>query len=123
MNVDKRLVQRVGMILCAASALCFWNVSAAAATERQPTDDEFYCRFFEHDIVGTVEHVEALTGVAGFLWYSDERDAYYFFTWRPEVGVVLEFSRDDGQLNVMKGSIGFDPQVNYWECDAATSGN
>lgn len=107
------------MVATAAAVMGLSGASTAAASE-QPTDDEYYCRFFVDNIVGDVDHVQEVSGVRGFYWFTDEVYDVYFFTWRPEVGAALEFRRSDAVVTAMRGTVGFEPKVNYWECDEAS---
>lgn len=82
-------------------------------------DDAMYCRFFVDEIIGDVAHVERVTGVPGYYWYSDAQWDYWIFYWcYRETGVVLRFHPDGGVLSVMKGAVGFTPGTRYSECHA-----
>ena len=114
-----RLMRRTAALTVAIPLWLACNSIAAASVDTQAVNDEVYCRFFVDDIIGDVSHVSEVTGISDvFFLFSDGDWDYYAFSWGDylQYGVILRFHLDGGDLSVMKGSIGFEPQVNYWEC-------
>lgn len=127
-----QIVTAIAVLVATASACGYSVASAQAASagcDERYKDDELYCRFFVENIVGDVGHVEQVTQVSGQYWYSDQydhTDVYAFYWCFPDStnsgdtttrGVALRFTAGGGRAIEMLGTLGFDPGVNYWECN------
>lgn len=125
-----QIVTAIAVLVATASACDSSVASAQAASagcDERYKNDEMYCRFFVEDIVGDVAHVEQVTQVPGQYWYTDQydhTDLYAFYWCHPgnssdttARGVALRFTAGGGRAIEMLGTLGFEPGVNYWECN------
>jgi hypothetical protein len=97
------------LILCGVLAL----PSVGFANAR---DDEFYCRFFQDGANTDPQSLAELVGSRAVYHGADDNgdEVYYYQRGRLQKGVMVSFSSNQAWS---ASAVGFEPGVNYWECD------